>query len=556
MRKKSNIRYRHYSLLLAVVLVLSLVLASCGSNSGGSSGTPSSPSGGNSSSGEAADPGAPQYGGILRLAAGSVADTRDLIGVPWRQFPGKQLTSVPYVESLLLSPWETSYEPWLCESYSLSDDGKFMTFKIKKGIQFHDGSDLTADVVAWNVNKWVEEGGIDAYVLGATVVGDDCIVEFSEYNNGFLLLMTSKQYGIISQEAFEKYGPEDIINHPVGTGPFIFDEQIPGQSISFKRNDNYWQEGLPYLDGIEYVQIDDQNTASAAISSGTGEQAVHLWSANSTQLAAPFFNNPDYNVSVIRWTLMVLYPNSVNPDGDLHNLNVRKAASLAIDRDALCTARNGGLDIDTPAYQYFPDQYLSHLPADDPSVLKPYDPEEAKQLLAGEGYSDTKKPVINMYCATLTPGLDRDTLEAIANMLRAVGFEANTEYVDNAVQNERDFTGYDGTSVSAIACFVNDTFTWDFHGMEPNYFMHGATWRPVEEMTPIYKAGKSSEAPEQDVLQDMHKLLLDNVFVIPLYNTATLQVVRSYVHDLDLEDYAMQTYARFDHAWMEVDKDK
>jgi peptide/nickel transport system substrate-binding protein len=144
---------------------------------------------------------------------------------------------------------------------------------------------------------------------------------------------------MISMQSFLDNGKEYVRQNPVGTGPFVLSEWNPGQSIKYAKNENYWQEGKPYLDGVEYYAITDTMTQNAAMQS-TGDDGIDLFACSNAEQAYTLISSGvDFDSSHIRGAgTLTLAPNSVDEDSPFYDLRVRQAVACAIDREAICEA--------------------------------------------------------------------------------------------------------------------------------------------------------------------------------------------------------------------------
>ncbi|MCP3898499.1 MAG: hypothetical protein GY707_02050, partial [Desulfobacteraceae bacterium] len=156
-----------------------------------------------------------------------------------------------------------------------SENGKFWDISLKKGIKFHDGTPFNANAV---VHHWQRLLNPDNKFRGHSFIQPIIdVVEIDSYKVRFILDHPWSAFlNVISDEIYSfSYipSPKAVIEKtqneaPVGTGPFKFDKWNQGDHFSVVRNDNYWQEGKPYLERIVFRQIPDAQTRYAALSSG------------------------------------------------------------------------------------------------------------------------------------------------------------------------------------------------------------------------------------------------------------------------------------------------
>jgi peptide/nickel transport system substrate-binding protein len=195
-------------------------------------------------------------GGSGSLAIGLFAEPDSLDPAAMRLIPSYQVTSSIYDQLLWKVAGQPADEfvPGLATSYSVSPDGKTYTFKLRKGVTFHDGTPFNAKAVKATFDRIVApatksvsaKASLGPY-QSSTVVDDYTVqVSFTAVNGGFLNNVASPLLAIVSPAAA---GPS-LGRHPVGSGPFKFGSWISGQSISLVPNEKYtWGPDVPGLKG-------------------------------------------------------------------------------------------------------------------------------------------------------------------------------------------------------------------------------------------------------------------------------------------------------------------
>jgi peptide/nickel transport system substrate-binding protein len=202
----------------------------------------------------------------------------------------------------------------------------------------------------------------------------------------------------------------------VGTGPFIQKDFQRDVTLTFTRNPNYWEQGKPYLDGVQLLYVTDTMTQEALFKSGGAEvlqcandfMASRMQAAGSKIIAQPA-------------TGATLVPDSANPDSPWSKLKVRQAAEYAIDKESIVKAFGYGFQ--QVAYQYV----YSNSPAYDPNLVsqyRTYNPAKAKQLLAEAGYANGFKTSI-----IVSPlGTSNEIALALQAYLAAVGIQCELKF--------------------------------------------------------------------------------------------------------------------------------
>jgi ABC-type transport system substrate-binding protein len=297
---------------------------------------------------------------------------------------------------------------------------------LRKGVKFHDGTDFNAEAVKWNIDSVLKAGRSLASTVDSVEVIDSNTVRFhlKEWANSALNELFWA-YPIVSPAAFEKLGKEGMQKHPVGTGPFKFDSMKDDVFIKYVRNENYWQKGLPYLDGIEWRIIVDNNTAMNSLLAKEIDLAVQLPAEMIQQIKERSKDIVgDAPATKLGLTGVGLISDSANPNSPFADVRVRKALSYAIDKKALAETIMHGYA--TPSNQYGVPGGWSFNPNLDPYD---YNPQKAKQLLAEAGYPNGFKTKLSSMAAysTLTA--------AVQGYLADVGIAAEINIVEPAKFN-------------------------------------------------------------------------------------------------------------------------
>lgn len=153
-------------------------------------------------------------------------------------------------------------------------DGNIYELKIRQGVQFHDGSELTVDDVVFSLKRIQDpetaatNASFFAEVTDISAVDDTTVhITFNRPFAAFPLLLANANSLIVSQAWFE--GGADPLTEMMGTGPFVFVERIPGVSITVERNPNYFLDPLPYLDAIIFQPMPDDTTRMTALRSNS-----------------------------------------------------------------------------------------------------------------------------------------------------------------------------------------------------------------------------------------------------------------------------------------------
>lgn len=346
---------------------------------------------------EMLDPNAKPGGDIVVTYKDDVATLDPAIGYDWQNW---SMIKSLFDGLMDYEPGTTNLRPGLAESYEVSDDGQAFTFKLRSGVKFHNGREMTADDVKYSLDRVTNPetqspgagffGSIKGYdqmsdgsataLEGVSVVDPMTIkIELSRPDATFLHVMALNFASIVAKEAVMEAG-DDFGKSPVGTGAFKLDEWTIGQKLVFAKNADYWREGLPYLDTITFEVGQEPIVALLRLQKGEVDiPGDGIPPAKFQEVMA----DPEQKARVIEGgqlhtgyiTLNVKMP-------PFDNLDVRKAVNMAINKERITQVINGRA---VPATQPLPPTMPGYTDGYDGY---PFDPDGAKALLAKAGFPD------------------------------------------------------------------------------------------------------------------------------------------------------------------------
>jgi peptide/nickel transport system substrate-binding protein len=211
-------------------------------------------------------------GGTMRIISGQ---SPQVIGYPpERSGPVDVTSSFPGIETLMTYSAERALVPFLCKKVDVDPAHLSITFHLNKGIQFHDGTELTAEVARWIFQLLIENKRLqyaDHIKSVEQLDGYTFRLNLEKYNS--LLIYSYGLVPMFSKDAIQKNGKEWARTHCVGTGPFKLVEFKRDEHLYWTRFDNYWRKdaGLPYLDGLEVRFIPDPVAASSIMETGQAD---------------------------------------------------------------------------------------------------------------------------------------------------------------------------------------------------------------------------------------------------------------------------------------------
>lgn len=335
----------HRARKLSAIVSLAVVAASCGGDATASPETPAD-----------ASEGKPTPGGTLLYAL--PAETPDGWCLPEAQLAIAGIQVANTVYDTLTAPDENGVvQPFLAESVEPNDTFDSWTITLREGVKFHDGTDLTAEVVKNNLDAYRGEyPGRSALLLSFVMNNIDSV----EATDDLTVTVTTKtpwpafpealyfqgRIGILGQSQLDDVDTCD--SKLVGTGPFVAESWSPDEQFVATKFADYWQRDadgvqLPYLDGITYIPESSSDLRRVGLDEGTYDAILSQGGSEVNHLRTKEISG-DANLTATSDFADVVYvlPNQAQPPFD--NINARKAVAQAIDRDRFVDERSGGLD--------------------------------------------------------------------------------------------------------------------------------------------------------------------------------------------------------------------
>jgi peptide/nickel transport system substrate-binding protein len=293
------------------------------------------------------------------------------------------------VETLVTFPEEsTQVVPGLAESWAIARDGLTYTFKLRKGIKFHDGTPFDAEAVKFSIErqfnpehpfnklgKYPFAGYFFGNVKAVEVLGEDTVqFVLKEPRASFLTVLAAAPASIVSPTAVRKHGADYALT-PVGTGPFRYVSWDRGQRVVLEKNPAYWKFPVK-LDRVIYRPIVEDQARLTELLTGSLDLIVGVPPDFVSQLEG------NAKLGLLKQTgAHVWYLGINNQKKPLDDKRVRQALNYAVNKDAIVRDVLKG----TGAVSAGP--VLPNTWGADPTLKPyPYDPERAKKLLVEAGY--------------------------------------------------------------------------------------------------------------------------------------------------------------------------
>ena len=462
-----------------------------------------------------------QAAGVLRIGTNQDSTTFD----PIKTIQNADIWVLNNMNAFLVRANREANEiiPDLAQSWDISDDGLEYTFHLREA-KFSDGSPVTAHDAVFSLTRLrddPESVQSAMYQIMDQISAPDertVVVRLSEPSTPFLATLAMFAAAIVPEAAVTELG-ETFGTQPVGAGAFRLNEWRRGELVKLEKNEHYWEEGLPKLDGIEWHQVADDNTRILKVQAGELDAAIFIPFNRVPDLDAA----PDISVHLDPSTredhLLLNHENEW-----LANKNVRKALNMAIDIDSIVEVVTFGYG--TPANSYIPAGALYYNP-DNPNY--PYDPEKARAMLEAEGATDMT--------LTMVVAAGNEVNEQIAVLLKdqwaQVGVNLDIQKVDPGQIWDMFVAGDYEVSV---AYWTNDIIDPDQKstfslGMDENlnYF----TRYKNQEVADLVAAGRVELDPERrrEIYYQIQKIAKDDVHWIDLYYSPYRNISRTNVQD-------------------------
>jgi peptide/nickel transport system substrate-binding protein len=323
--------------------------------------------------------------------------------------------------------------PALASAWSVSEDGLSVTFQLRSGVVYHDGTPFRAEDVVKTFERAKDPDSGHTHpeyyqAIASIDAGPDNSVTFHlSQPNSSLLYNLARPDSIIYPPA----KAETQRSEPIGTGPFKFVRYVEGSEVVLERNADYYLDGVPYLDRVVFKIIGDPNTRFAALQAGDIDMiGVALQPEQYLQVR----NDPSLKgTEGTATTEITLALNNARPP--LDDVRVRQAITMAIDKNAIVEGAMFGLGTVIGTHMSPAEPYYIDL-----TDTYPYDPAKAKQLLADAGYPNgftIKFELPEPY------NLERRAGQVIAQQLRQIGIDTQLSVVEWGTWIQRIFLGGD-----------------------------------------------------------------------------------------------------------------
>ena len=417
-------------------------------------------------------------------------------------------------DTLVREDPDGSLVPGLAESWEVNDDSTELTFKIRKGVKFHNGETMTVQDVAYSMNRAIAAPATSAFTSTMDrmeVVDDDHVkLYLKEPYIAIISCLSNANLAIVSKKAAEEAG-DKFARSPVGTGPYKYVSWSNGEKIVMERFDDYFRGPAPIKDLVFRIMSDK---STAAISLEKGEIDVLYYPSTSDRMHLMNLKNVKYQEGMAS-TLFYLAFNC--RDGIFANEKLRQAVCYALDRESVILGGADGLGIPIEgcipmSTQFYNESFEGY----------EYDLEKAKQLMAEAGYKDGLTVTIksNQNSQYAKPS------EVIQAQLNEIGIKANIELMERAayldetqVKCNYELTFYVITnSISDPDYICTRRFHTSMEGGGNNFTLHKIDG--LDEIIDSARGDRDIES-RRAKYEKVAEIIRDHAVIAPLYQGMT-----------------------------------
>ncbi|KUF11809.1 ABC transporter substrate-binding protein [Pseudoponticoccus marisrubri] len=482
---------------------------------------------------------------VLALPAFARDVTIDLTGEPSSLDPHMQWNPDSYYvyrnifDNVVTRDNDGAIVPQIATEWNYASETE-LVLTIRDGVTFHDGEPLTAEDVAFSVNRIIDPE------FGSPQLGQFNQIEMAEVMEGNKVKLTTKgpypallaqlvKLSVVPQHIVEEVGKDAFNEAPVGSGPYSFEDWNRGVSVTLAKNDSYWGEDGPF-DNAVFRAVPDAATRIANLQAGTADLVVGLDSDGAMQLAGnpavKALSTPTERVAFMGMNLDK--PPFSDPE-------LRRAASLAIDSVAIAEGLLGAGEV--PMAQLSSPAHFGYAPDIAPFE---YDPEQAAEIVA----SKSEMAATPATFAT-APVFDQRVVQALQQMLNDVGFNISISMTDMptylAAARAPDRAERPELNFGRWSCACQDA-----DGIAYPLLHSGSSWSRVSnaELDALLEEARTSldENVRLAAYEKVHQIVRDDYLVRPIYQAAVLYGARA---ELEFEPTANESMFLNRMSWSE-----
>ena len=401
------------------------------------------------------------------------------------------------------------YDPSICEDYDVSDDGLVYTFKIRDDVKFHDGTQMTAEDVAFSINRTIEKGWAADMVAAIESVEatDDytVVLTLSRPFGGMIGSLASPYFSIMSKAYLEENGDDIVERKPMGTGAYKFVEWVSGDHITLEANEDYFK-GAPSIKTVTFKPITDKNTGLIALQAGEVDAFLNV---NYSDIPAV---EEDDSLAFYSTDLAAVLSLNMNIENEiLSDVRVRQAVNYAINRDNIIQGALEGQG--TAANSPVPptcDGYSEDVKGYE------YDPDKARELLKEAGYEDGLSFTIKIK----EDSKNQKVAQVIQSDLKAVGIDVDIQILEAGAYTTDVYSNGDyEMTISAWCAMFTDAYSLLYSQFHKDCYggTGNITHVTSDELSSMLdSAAQAGEDEKTAAYTEVAQSIMDNAYVAPL----------------------------------------
>ncbi len=436
-----------------------------------------------------------------------------------------------YERLFVNDPDTNEFIPHLATSYHNPDDLTWV-FELREGVEFHDGTPFNAEAVKYTFETLIDPdvGAPGAHIMSfideIEVLGDyEISITTKEPNPNVLTILTNRTTAIISPTADQN---QNLMQEPVGTGPFKFENWVQGDRLEMVRNDNYWGEPPP-LEKITFLTVPEQSTAISMLETGEvqmidGIDAEHIPRLESMS-----------GTELLQREATGVYFYAFNMEKEpMNELAFRQAVAYALDIDSYIGLLGG---IGFKSHSLFGPAVVGYDEIIEDSGYG-YDPDKAREIVEENGYGDEE---LTLY--TSDRGVYLRMAEVAQEQLEAIGLNISIQMLEWG-------TMLDVTSQGEQDMFVLGSSN-SMNGLETAYgYFHSdsvgvnnrSQYSDPDFDALVDEARKElDDDRRQDLLNEAHQRVIEEVFIVPMHHA-----IATLAHDESLDGVILAPELVFD----------
>jgi ABC-type transport system substrate-binding protein len=500
----------------------------------------------------------PTPGGTLRISFVPLANHVDTNAVNLSTVA--ELSHYMY-ETLFDRAADGTVKPLLAKEHTQSSDGLTVTWTLQPNVRFHDGSPFNAAAVKWNFDRKIRlrQPLWDLLPFRSIDVVDDLTIRVTLTRPAPNLrsIVATKTFTMYSPTFAQRVGDDGLKTQASGTGPFTLQDFRPNEVIRFRKNPNYWQKGLPYLDEIVFRIAPDINTRSTMLEAGDVDMALQISipDANRFKTKQGFklvegIGSQQYYITI----------NNRKPP--FNDVRVRQALNYAVDKDGII--KSAFLGAAVPATAVYINKAVNGYA---PAGTYKYSPDQARKLLDEAGLTmgpggvrqfQGRPWVVEIITRKGGMAGDFEVAELVQGMLKAVGIDARIRVLESAVF-VRSVTMPPEQATYDLLMLAVGTFTGDaeytmltfYHtnSAAPRYFNRAYYSNPLVDQL-IEQSLRSTGTPGRNKIyyQQIIKQVFQDAPIILLFDVTQQVAMKANVHGVYLENAGNNWPAKY--AWI------